>query len=129
MALVMWIEEIWRYPVKSMAGESLQAAELTDAGIRGDRIVQARNAAGRIVTARTRPLLLRHHATLSPENGILVDGRPWNSEDVARDVEAAAGAGTRLVESELDDQFDILPLLIATDGMLAAAGYDSRRFR
>ena len=25
--------------------------------------------------------------------------------------------------------FDILPLLIATDGMLAAAGYDRRRFR
>jgi uncharacterized protein YcbX len=48
---------------------------------------------------------------------------------VARDVEAAAGAGTRLVQSDLEDRFDILPLLVATDGMLAAVGYDRRRFR
>jgi len=45
---LMFIEELWRYPVKSMAGEPLQTAELTEAGVRGDRIVQVRNAAGRI---------------------------------------------------------------------------------
>ena len=125
----MWIQEIWRYPVKSMAGESLEAADLIDSGVAGDRIVQVRNAAGRIMTARTRPLLLRHRATLSPGNEVLVDGRPWTAPDVARDVEAAAGAKTRLVQSDPDDRFDILPLLVATDGMLAAVGYDRRRFR
>jgi uncharacterized protein YcbX len=31
------IAEVWRYPVKSMAGESLAAAELASAGILGDR--------------------------------------------------------------------------------------------
>ena len=125
----MRIQEIWRYPVKSMAGESLDAADLTESGVAGDRIAQVRNTAGRILTARTRPLLLRHRATLESGGQILVDGRPWNTDDVARDVEAAAGAGTRLVRSDSEDRFDILPLLVATDGMLAAVGYDRRRFR
>lgn len=66
---------------------------------------------------------------LSADNQVLVDGRPWTAEDVARDVEAAAGAGAHLVQYESNDRFDILPLLIATDGMLAAVGYDLRRFR
>jgi uncharacterized protein YcbX len=125
----MWVQEIWRYPVKSMAGERLDVADLTASGVAGDRIAQVRNAAGRLLTARTRPRLLRHRATLESGNQILVDGRPWNSADVAGDVEEAAGAGTRLVLSDSDDRFDILPLLVATDGMLAAAGYDRRRFR
>ena len=112
-----------------MAGESLETAEVTEAGVAGDRVVQVRNAAGRIVTARTRPLLLRHSATLDAGNRVLVDGRPWTAEDVGRDVEAAAGAGARLVQSDLTDRFDILPLLVATDGMLEAVGYDRRRFR
>jgi MOSC domain-containing protein YiiM len=59
----------------------------------------------------------------------LVDGRPWTSDDVGRDVEAAAGKGTQLVESDPEHRFDVLPLLIATDGMLAAVGHDRRRFR
>jgi uncharacterized protein YcbX len=125
----MWIQEIWRYPVKSMAGESLDAADLTDTGIVGDRVVQVRNAVGKIVTARTRPLLLRHSSTLSAGGRILVDGRLWTLDDVARDVEAAAGTGARLVQSDSPDRFDILPLLIETDGMLSAVGYDRRRFR
>lgn len=125
----MWIKEIWRYPVKSMAGESLHSAGLTVDGVAGDRIIQVRNAAGRIVTARTRPLLLRHRAALDSRNQVLVDGRPWNSEEVARDLVAAAGPGTRLVDSNSEDRFDVLPLLIATDGMLAAVGHDLRRFR
>jgi MOSC domain-containing protein len=125
----VWLQEIWRYPVKSMAGETLEAADLTEGGVVGDRIVQVRNAAGQILSARTRPLLLRHRVVLSSDGEVLVDGRPWSADDVARDVEAAAGAGTRLVQSDSEDRFDILPLLVATDGMLAAVGYDRRRFR
>jgi len=82
-----------------MAGESLETAELREAGVAGDRIVQVRNATGRIITARTRPLLLRHHATLTVDNQVLIDGHPWNAMEVARDVETAAGTGTRLVMS------------------------------
>jgi hypothetical protein len=125
----MFVEELWRYPVKSMAGESLQAADLTAAGIVGDRLIQARSAAGRILTARTRPLLLRHRATTAPDGSVLVDGRPWDDEAIARDVEAAAGEGVRLVRSDAEDRFDVLPLLVTTDGMFRAVGYDRRRYR
>jgi uncharacterized protein YcbX len=125
----MWVKEIWRYPVKSMAGEPLETAALNENGVEGDRIVQVQTTAGRIITARTRPLLLRHHAKLGPGDQVLVDGRPWDAAEVARDVEAAAGRGTRLVRSDPAQRFDVLPLLVATDGMLAAVGYDTRRFR
>ena len=125
----MQVEEIWRYPVKSMAGEQLESAELTGSGISGDRIIQVRSATGKIMTARTRPLLLRHHATYDSRDEVLVDGRPWTDDAVARDVIGAAGDGTRLVRYDGPDRFDILPLLVATDGMLAAVGYDRRRFR
>jgi hypothetical protein len=71
----VWVQEIWRYPVKSMAGEKLDAADLTTSGVAGDRVVQVRNHAGQVMTARTKPLLLRHRATLGGDNQVLVDGR------------------------------------------------------
>ena len=126
---LLLIKEIWRYPVKSMAGETLSVADINRQGIAGDRIIQVRNAAGRIFSARTRPKLLRHTAMLADNGDVLVDGRPWDSTEVALDVEEAAGAGTRLVRSDAGDRFDVLPLLVTTDGMFAAVGYDRRRFR
>ncbi len=125
----MLIKEIWRYPVKSMAGEQLDTVEITEHGIAGDRIIQVRNAGGRLFTARTRPNLLRHKAVLKENGEVLVDGRPWDAKEVALEVEEAAGAGTRLVRSDAEDRFDVLPLLVTTDGMFAAVGYDRRRFR
>src|SRR5262245_44813819 len=125
----MWVQEIWRYPVKSMAGESLASVELTQEGVAGDRIVLVRNRAGRTVTARSKPALLGHRVVLGPDGQPKVDGRDWRSSEVALDVEAAAGRGARLISSDFESRFDILPLLVATDGMLAAVGYDRRRFR
>ena len=37
MAIVGTVREIWRYPVKSMAGEILESCEVGAAGIVGDR--------------------------------------------------------------------------------------------
>jgi hypothetical protein len=110
----MWVQEIWRYPVKSMAGETLASVGLTEQGITGDRIVQVRSPGGRIVTARTKPALLSHRSTLGPDGEPEVDGRPWHSAEVALDVEAAAGKGARLIRNDSNDRFDILPLLVAT---------------
>ena len=126
---IMLVQEIWRYPVKSMAGESLKTADITQHGIGGDRIIQVRNTSGRIFTARTRPGLLRHRAMLAEDGVVLVDGRTWNTPEVARGVAQAAGAGTHLVRSDAEDRFDILPLLVTTDGMFSAVGHDRRRFR
>ena len=51
----MYVAELWRYPVKSMAGERLRKVNLTPLGLDGDRIVHVENARGRVVTARTMP--------------------------------------------------------------------------
>ena len=123
----MNVVELWRYPVKSMAGERLPSAHLTLEGIEGDRVLQVYDAAGQVVTSRTRPRLLAHRAVLGPDGEPLVDGRPWRSAEVARDVEKAAGRGARLERGRW--RFDILPLLVATDGTLAAFGHDPRRLR
>ena len=125
----MHLAQLWRYPVKSMAGEPLQEAALGDFGVAGDRLVQVRDPDGQIATARSHPGLLLHHATLGPAGEPLVDGRPWTSPEVARDVETAAGAGAGLFPAEGPDRFDILPLLVATDGALAKFGRDLRRLR
>ncbi len=125
----MWISEIWRYPVKSMAGERLTDAIVHADGIVGDRILHVADASGRVVTSRTKPRLLGHRARLGPDGVPLVDERPWVDPSVALDVETAAGPGTHLVAYDGIDRFDILPLLIATDGAIAAFGYDGRRLR
>jgi len=125
----MHVAELWRYPVKSMAGEHLEIVELREGGIAGDRVVHVQSARGRVVTSRTRPGLLGHRAILSSDGEPLVDGRPWSSHDVARDVERAVGQGAHLVRYDGVERFDILPLLIATDGAIAAFGHDRRRLR
>jgi uncharacterized protein YcbX len=125
----MHVAELWRYPVKSMAGEPLEAAMLGEAGIAGDRLLAIFDAGGAVVTARTRPRLLGHRATLGADGEPLVDGRPWTDPGVARDVEAAAGPGARLGRIGVADRFDVRPLLVATDGAIATLGLDRRRFR
>ena len=42
---------------------------------------------------------------------------------------AAVGPGARLVRNDGADRFDVLPLLVATDGAIAALGCDRRRLR
>ena len=125
----MRLAEIWRFPVKSMAGERLAAAELRRDGIEGDRLVQAWDERDRIVTARTRPGLLGLRAVLGDDGQPLIDGLPWTDPEVTRRVEQAAGRGVRLRRFEQEARFDVLPLLVVTDGSLAAFGRDSRRLR
>jgi len=125
----MHLAGIWRYPVKSMAGERLERASAGPLGLHGDRVVQVYDSRGRLVTARTYPRLLGLHATLAADGEPLVDGRPWAAPDVRARVEAIVGAGARLVRNESAARFDILPLLVATDGAIAAFGRDGRRLR
>ena len=125
----MYIAEIWRYPVKSMAGESLKEATLTLDGIPGDRVVQVYDGQGRVMTARTHSRLLGLHATLSPDGEPRVDDRPWTSPEVAAVVRAAVGPEAQLKRDDTTDRFDVLPLLVATDGAIAHLGVDRRRFR
>src|SRR3954470_13481162 len=125
----MWISELWRYPVKSMGGEQLQHAVLREDGIEGDRLVQVAGSHGRLLTSRSKPKLLGHKARLGPDGQPLVDGRPWTDESVAAQVREAAGAAAHLIRSDGRQRFDVLPLLVATDGAIAAFGHDGRRLR
>ena len=125
----MWIAEIWRYPVKSMGGERLESAELRADGIAGDRVVHVHDDRGRVLTSRTKSALLGLHATLGPRGEPLVDGRPWQDASVAADVRRAAGETAVLERYEGVDRFDVLPLLVATDGAIAAFAHDGRRLR
>lgn len=66
----MHIEDIWRFPIKSIGGERLETAEITETGIEYDRawgLVD--DDTGNVLTARREPKLLM--ATAAVE-----DGRP-----------------------------------------------------
>ena len=125
----MKVMEIWRYPVKTMAGERLNQALVGPLGIPGDRIVHVEDAHGRVITSRSHPRFLGHTGTLGPDREPLVDGQAWNSTEVAAQVADIAGHGAKLVRYEGAERFDVLPLLIATDGAIAAFGHDGRRLR
>ena len=125
----MYLAELWRYPVKSMAGERLEVAELQVDGIFGDRWIQVYDGRGRVLTARSRPRLLGLRATLGEDGVSLVNGRPWTAPEVAEAVRAAAGADARLIRNDEPSRFDVLPLLVATDGAIAGLGVDGRRLR
>jgi len=123
------ITEIWRYPVKTMAGETLQRADIGPLGIEGDRVVHVEDASGRVITSRSHSRFLGHKGSLGAHGEIMVDRRPWDSSEVAADVVDIAGPGAHLVRFDGAERFDVLPLLIATDGAIAAFGYDRRRLR
>ena len=124
----MYVKELWRYPVKSMRGEALSDAHVGPGGMAGDRLVHVRNARG-LVTARTHPALLGLGATLDEDGEVLVEGDQWTHPRVGALVQEAAGPQAHLVFYDGPERFDILPLLVATDGAVAAFGRDTRRLR
>jgi uncharacterized protein YcbX len=129
MEVPVRVAELWRYPVKSMAGERLEQARLGQSGIIGDRVVQVRNGAGRVITSRTYPQLLGFQGTFNEIDGPLVNDLPWRDRRTAEAIKEAIGPGTSLVNEESNERFDVLPLLVATDGAIAEFGYDGRRLR
>jgi hypothetical protein len=112
-----------------MAGEQMNHARIGPLGIEGDRVVHVENAQGHVITARTHHRLLGHHATLNASSEPMVGGLLWSDPKVRKDVVDIVGPGARLVRDESIDRFDVLPLLVATDGAIAAFGHDGRRLR
>src|SRR4051812_8095162 len=123
----MRLTEIWRYPVKTMAGERLPRASVGPLGIEGDRVVHVEDPRGRVITSRSHPRFLGHKGSMDAHGAVLVDGRPWDSLEVAEEVVDIAGPNAKLVRDESAERFDVLPLLVATDGAIAAFGHDHRR--
>jgi len=121
------VDRLWRYPVKSLAGEALETARLTDDGISGDRIVHVRGPEG-VRTSRRHHRLLGLRGTLGPDGVPQIDGHRWDDGRALDLVRLAAGTDAWLA-SDGFGMFDILPLLVATDGAIAAFGRDGRRLR
>ena len=126
--MTLTVGALWRYPVKTLAGERLDTAEITTNGIVGDRIVHVRGPEG-VRTSRRHHNLLGLHATLGPDGEPLVDGQPWTSPEVLERVRAAAGTDATLARYDGPERFDVLPLLVATDGAVSSFGRDVRRLR
>ena len=122
------VAALWRYPVKSLAGERLTQADFREDGIHGDRIVRVRGPEG-VRTSRRQYRLLGLHGTLDSHGRPHVDGHLWNTPAALALVRHAAVADAWLEPWEGVDRFDILPLLVATDGAVAAFGRDVRRLR
>ena len=126
----MWITEIWRYPVKSLAGEQLTVAELHTDGIVGDRRVLVYNEQKHtLITSRTHPKLLGLHGTFGSNGEPQINGHPWDDSESADAIISAAGPNAKLIKWDGPERHDVLPLLVATDGAIKEFGYDRRRLR
>ena len=122
------VSQLWRYPVKSLGGEALDSALLTAEGVEGDRVVHVAGSRGPL-TGRTRPGLLTIPTSTGTDGVPLVAGQPWDSTEASELVRRYGGVDARLVADETQERFDILNLLVATDGAVERFGYDVRRLR
>jgi uncharacterized protein YcbX len=124
----VYVEALWRYPVKSLRGEPLEQAELSRDGVAGDRLVHVAGARGPL-TGRSRHGLLTVPASTGPDGAPLVAGHEWDSAEALEIVRSRAGADAQLTAYEGPERFDVLNLLVATDGAVEAFGHDVRRLR
>jgi uncharacterized protein YcbX len=119
---------LWRYPVKTLAGERLVRARLTEVGVEGDRLVRVLGPEG-VRTSRRHHRLLGLRGSLDAQGRPLVNGLPWNDPRVLVEIRRAAGDDAWLEAAPEDERFDVLPLLVITDGAVTAFGRDVRRLR
>lgn len=89
---------LWRYPVKSMGGESIPAARLSLRGVHGDRLWAVRDLErDRFATARRLPALLTCAARFTSEPGPGAGpGRSWPVQVTLPDGSTYAGGDVRL---------------------------------
>ncbi len=124
----MYVKGLWRYPVKSLGGESLAEANLTPDGVSGDRLIHVRGDRGPL-TGRGRHQLLTIPASTGPGGAPLVAGHAWDSAAAAELVARAGGGDARLRAFGGPERFDILNLSVAGDGTVDDLGIDVRRLR
>jgi hypothetical protein len=80
-------------------------------------------------TSRRHHRLLGLRGTLATDGRPLVNGHPWDSPEALALIRSAAGDDAWLEQVDAGDGFDVLPLLVATDGAVAEFGRDVRRLR
>lgn len=93
----MHVLELWRYPIKSVGGERIESADVTDCGISGDRgwgLVD--EATGNVLTGRREPRLLMATCRVS-NDGTPVTTTPEGAElRTSKDYSAWLGCPVRL---------------------------------
>ena len=95
------IRSIWRYPVKSMLGESLESASVTERGVDGDRTYAVGDPlTGRVLSAKREPALMTFRARLEGRGAVNVtfpDGRDLPVTDPLVEQELSELVGRTLV--------------------------------
>jgi uncharacterized protein YcbX len=135
------VVEVWRYPVKSMAGERLDSCAVTEKGLDGDRrwalVDGTPNRAGKLFSIRQDEQLMTYRARLS-NGGVEVEapgGETSRLDDVMVSrlaAETSRPLSLREVDGANFDDSPVLVVNLATVGAFAAeAGMrvDHRRFR
>lgn len=98
------VRELWRYPVKSMAGESLDTATVTELGIAGDRgfgLVDADT--GLVLTARRVPPLLFARVVVDERGTTRVELPDGTVTDDADELSAWLGRRVELRRPQPDE--------------------------
>lgn len=135
------VREIWRYPVKSLAGEQIDDSNVTELGLEGDRrwalVDSLPNRAGKLLTIREHERLLTYRARLvRGEVDVETragDIRPLDSSFV-QELTEQAGRALEL-RDHIGGNFDDSPVLMVNLATVVAfeheAGMrvDHRRFR
>ncbi len=125
----MRVERLWRYPVKSLAGECLDALELDGRGVVGDRVFALRSANGRLGSGKTTRRFGRIDGLLElgasqtgeiPEIG-LPDGRRFAVDDPTLEevLSGWLGQPVSLVREDLVPHLDAGPVHLLTTSALA----------
>jgi uncharacterized protein YcbX len=135
------VAEVWRYPVKSMAGERLDSCAVTEKGLDGDRrwalVDGSPNRAGKLLTITKHKGLMTYRARLADGGAEVVTPVGEIRDLDERMVSQLASEASRpLTLREIDGgNFDDSPVLIvslatvAAFGVLARMHVDHRRFR
>ena len=138
---------LWRFPVKSLLGEQLEAARCDERGIEGDRRLALRGADGRLASSKTSRRFRRMPGLLSMRAALDDGGACWLCFPGGARVAAASDEAARLASAVVHEpvvpvveaavpHHDDAPLHLLSRSSLAwlaerrpSNGVDERRFR
>jgi uncharacterized protein YcbX len=140
------VSKLWRYPVKSMLGETCREVEVNVRGVHGDRRFAIRNAEGKFGSGKnTRRFcqidgLFAFHASDAGDwpDIVFPDGRLMHGADASIHgaLSSVLGMAVTLVREQQISHFDSGPVHLISSGALAwlaarlpQSRIDERRFR
>ncbi|PWU57711.1 hypothetical protein DLJ47_01705 [Micromonospora sp. S4605] len=135
----MRVDQLWRYPVKSVGGEPLTTAAIGAYGIDGDRVVAVHDERDEVTWAGAIPGLMRVRAVAvgaDVADLVLPDGERFRSDapDADTRLSAAVNAKVTLTGHRPDKPDAALHVLTTTalrslDRALPQSAIDATRFR